>query len=214
MSMKLSVAFQEELSKNLPGYKAQIKMAPEGRPQIETFTKKRNAAVAIIILEETISGEKEIILIKRPEYEGPHSGQISFPGGKQEAKDNNLINTAIRECYEELGILLTSDRLAGALTPLYIPISEYMVYPFVFFNDLDPLFKINPDEVSYVIRSPLSELLKEEKIKKINRAFKGHDYLIPYFDIQNEFVWGATAMILSEFVEVLRSIKNKNPGVI
>jgi 8-oxo-dGTP pyrophosphatase MutT (NUDIX family) len=212
--MKLLATLRKELCNALPGLEYQLRMAPENRPQINNNSKKRNAAVAILILDDPHSGDREIVLIKRPEYEGPHSGQISFPGGKQEISDNNLIHTAIRECYEEIGILLHEEKLAGSLTPLFIPVSNFLVHPFVFVYNEVPFFVTEKEEVSYVIRFPLSGLFDEALRRETVMSFRGNDFLVPYYAINDEFVWGATAMILSEFIEILKNIENKNPGVL
>jgi 8-oxo-dGTP pyrophosphatase MutT (NUDIX family) len=212
--MKLLEVLKAELIKTLPGRKVQLKMAPIGRKFIQNPSTKKNASVSIIIIDCPEIKKKEIIFIKRPEYDGPHSGQVSFPGGKQEASDQTLLNTAIRECYEEVGLKLKAEYLAGKLTPLFIPISEYMVYPYIFVYAENPSFKTDLEEVNYLIRYPVKELLCEELRQKTMLDILGQKFQVPYYSIQNELVWGATAMILSEFIEILKNIETKNPGII
>jgi 8-oxo-dGTP pyrophosphatase MutT (NUDIX family) len=211
--MKLLEALKAELVLALPGKEAQVSMAPVGREPNETTSVKRNAAVTIVILDRPEKSH-EIILIKRSEYDGPHSDQVSFPGGKQETSDSNLIDTAIRECYEETGLELKIQNLAGTLTPLYISVSRFMVFPYIFIFDQMPNFNTDPMEVNYIIRFPLNQLMQEDL--KQNKMIEIEDQKIevPYYAIENEVVWGATAMILSEFIEILKRIETKNPGLI
>lgn len=212
--MILLEALKNELVLDLPGRGAQFIMAPVGREPIEKLLAKRNAAVSVVIIVCPETQNHEIILMKRPEYDGPHSDQVSFPGGKQEKGDLNLQDTAIRECYEETGLELKIGNLAGSLTPLYISVSKYMVYPYIFIFDEIPNFNTDPAEVSYIIRFPLNKLL-DENLKQHKTIEIGNQKIdAPYFAIKNEIVWGATAMILSEFIEILRRIKIKNPGLI
>ena len=106
MKPEFNILFKKELGSVLPGKQAHLKMFPQGRLLNENPINKRNAAVAILIYPAN-TGEEELIFIKRTEYEGHHSGQVSFPGGKSDIEDKNLIATSIRECYEEIGVKLT-----------------------------------------------------------------------------------------------------------
>jgi 8-oxo-dGTP pyrophosphatase MutT (NUDIX family) len=204
---------KNELKTPLPGKDAHINMLPKGRILIESPEFKKNAAVSIIMYPSN-TGDVEIIFIKRAEYDGHHSGQISFPGGKEEKDDKNLLTTAIRECYEEIGVKLTENNLVGELTPVYVMVSEFMIYPFVFYYQSEPVIEIAISEVSYTIKFPIHKLLNNNiRSEKIMNLF-GHDIEVPYYNIMNEIVWGATAMILSELIEILEIIKIKNPGIL
>lgn len=158
------------------------------------------AGVLILIFPR--KGELSTLLIKRTEYPGPHSGQISLPGGKTEETDKSQIITAIRETGEETGIDTRKITVLGTLTPLYIPVSNLEVLPVVGYTDSQPEFRIDSKEVEYLIHIPLQHLgenkLKKEKKLEIN----GSTIIAPGYEINNEFVWGATAMILSEFIDV------------
>ena len=210
--MTFNQALKEELSLPLPGIDSQLKMAPENRRIHFDGGMKVKAAVSIVIssLEDT---EKEIILIKRPEYDGHHSGQVSFPGGKEEPGDKNLHSTAMRETYEEIGIQLTKENYLGDLTPLFIPVSRFMVHPYIFIKHTPMDFRIDSSEVAYTILFQLKKLLDTKLIKTTCLHIKGHTIQTPYYAIENEIVWGATAMILAEFVEIIRGIQRKNPGL-
>jgi 8-oxo-dGTP pyrophosphatase MutT (NUDIX family) len=211
--MKLIEVLKEELLTPLPGRPAQHRMAPKGRLFPEDPIIKRNAAV-IILINYHKNCEKEIIFIKRPEYNGHHSGQVSFPGGKEESVDSDLLDTSMRECFEEIGIKLTIANYVGKLTPLYIPISQFMVFPYVFFKDFSASYKMDKEEVSYIIQFPIKLLFDKNLIKETSLNIMGQVYPAPYYFINNEIVWGATAMILSEFIEILQRIEAKNPGII
>jgi 8-oxo-dGTP pyrophosphatase MutT (NUDIX family) len=213
MKPVLSLNLKKEIEANLPGKEAHLKMLPKGRFIYENPVIKRNAAVAILIYPNA-EGEEELIFIKRTEYEGHHSGQVSFQGGKEDKEDNSLVSTAIRECYEEIGIKLLEKNLIGALTPVYVMVSEFMVYPYIFIYPSVPELLPDPAEVKYTIRFPLYKLLDPNIRKEKTMQIMGHNIDVPYFHIENETVWGATAMMLSEFIEILLSINNKNQEVI
>jgi 8-oxo-dGTP pyrophosphatase MutT (NUDIX family) len=212
--MILLDVLKSEFIKDLPGKDAQYRMAPEGRVPDATPSVKKNAAVSIILVSYPANLDWEIILIKRPEYNGPHSDQVGFPGGKEEKSDCNLIDTAIRECYEEIGLHLRLDNMVGTLTPLYIPVSQYLVYPYVFIYDQVPNFNTASNEVSYIIQFPVSRLLEETIRQETTLEIRNQKLIVPYYAINKEVVWGATAMILSEFIEIVKSIKMQNPGLI
>lgn len=194
-----------ELTKPLPGISAHSKMMPEGRPIINNPKSHKDAAVAILIYKSNKNID-EIVFIKRNEYEGHHSGQVSFPGGKADSGDGNLINTALRECYEEIGVKLSKNELIGSLTPLYVIVSEFMIYPFIFYIPFEPAFQIDRTEVNYLIRFPFREIILPELRKEKMMVLFGKDYQVPYYDINNEIVWGATAMILAELIEILQKV--------
>lgn len=185
----------------LPGIKAQQLMAPEGRPLYDDGSFKRNAAVSIILVKET---DPEIILIKRQKYDGHHSGQISFPGGKQEACDENLLETSIRETFEEIGIKLAQEDVLGELSPLQIPVSGFIVKPYVFKYTGTLNFSPDKHEVNYVIVAPVRDFLNSKNVKTKNIEVLDGKLEVPYYDIRNETIWGATAMILSELIEILQ----------
>ena len=165
------------------------------------------------ILYNVNKNDFEILLIKRAEYKGYHSGQISFPGGKADKKDTSLIDTAIRETYEEIGIKLKENECISILTPLIIPISGFEVTPFVFFIEKPDEFILDKKEVKYIIYCKVSELLSTEVIKKVRLTIDERKLLAPCYNISGEIVWGATSMILAEFAEILRRIKS-NPGLV
>jgi 8-oxo-dGTP pyrophosphatase MutT (NUDIX family) len=211
--MNLPVLLKKALENPLPGPEYQLKMAPKHKFVFPSATDKvTNAAVSVILL----AGENnltECILIKRPEYDGHHSGQVSFPGGKADPVDVSLYATAVRETLEEIGLDLLKNEYLGELSPLDIQLSGFRVYPFVFSVNRKYDFRVCPDEVSYLIRFNIADLLDQSRLKTFRFTRGRYEFDAPFYDIGNEIVWGATAMILSEFAEILNRIDKKNPGL-
>jgi 8-oxo-dGTP pyrophosphatase MutT (NUDIX family) len=202
--------FRRELMLALPGEKAHEKMSPVGRPvssiALKMADKVRESAVAVVLYKH--NGTIECILTQRPEYDGNHSGQVSFPGGKKDISDLDLEATARRECFEEIGIPEDQGILLGQLTDVFIPISSFLVKPFVFYHEQLPELIRDEREVAEILSFPLFDLKKEEIISTMEIHLpNGSIYRnIPYFDLADKKVWGATALILSELREVLFAI--------
>ena len=203
MNEALITRLKQCLTLPLPGRIAQLKMAPSYRPDVERPANATKAGVLILLYPNPAN--LHIVFQKRTEYPGVHSAQISFPGGKFDSNDENLVETAIRETEEEIGISNESIEVIGRLTPLYIPVSEIEVYPTVAFMAKKQSFTIDPEEVDYLIEEPLNNLLKPGIIQTKQYTSRQYSGIVPYYDIQGNHVWGATAMILSEFIEVLVS---------
>jgi 8-oxo-dGTP pyrophosphatase MutT (NUDIX family) len=193
---------KDRIDKALPGVEAQYKMAPITRPKFdlarlnpETYTKS-----AVTLLLCPFNDSFRIPLIKRHEYKGKHSNQVGLPGGKQESNEE-LQQTALRELYEEIGIASERVDVLGALTPVYIPVSSFYVQPYVaLYKEENISFNIDTHEVKQLMFLD-TKLLKQERIVKEGSIVAGEGYKLktPYFDVEGEMVWGATAMILSEF---------------
>jgi 8-oxo-dGTP pyrophosphatase MutT (NUDIX family) len=199
-----------QLQKELPGEVSHQKMSPLNRPitseALKNLTDYRESAVAIVLFEAEDC--IECILTQRPEYDGTHSGQVSFPGGKREESDVHLEATARRECKEEIGIQLTENHLIGTLSPVYIPVSRFLVMPYVYFLPCAPIYTPDPHEVAEIFTFPLFDLKKEELISRMElKQPNGTVYRnVPYFDVCNKKVWGATALMLSEMKDILNLI--------
>lgn len=193
----------------LPGEEAQYQMAPLSRKKISDFSDRIHSArkSAVLIILYPSNDSINTILIQRPNYEGVHSGQIAFPGGKYEESDIELSNTALREANEEIGIDVSNIQLLGRLTDLYISPSNFIVSPFIGFtselNDLIP----NNYEVSKIIHTDLFNLNKEyiKGIKSIEHS-NGYKIKTPYYEIEGFTVWGATAMMISELNAIVKRI--------
>ncbi len=191
------------LKQPLPGSRGQIKMSPrpvnESRFQFKQRPNAREGAVLILFYPD--QGEFYLPLIKRPSYEGAHGGQVSLPGGKLEEGDENLIDTALREAEEEIGIDRSQVEVLGQMSQLYIPASDFVVLPVVGIMSEKPNFKPDSYEVARILLTPFERLL-DPNYRKEKRMTISHQYQIdsPFYDIEEEVVWGATAMILSELV--------------
>jgi 8-oxo-dGTP pyrophosphatase MutT (NUDIX family) len=199
---------QAQLSKPLPGKKAQFRMAPYERIlQAAAFKLiKQPVKSAVLVLFYEKEDRIHLVLILRKKYLGVHSAQVSFPGGKQDPEDQDLEHTALRETEEEVGVKKEDIHIIGPLTDLYIPPSNYLVQPYVGYLKQAPVFKPEPKEVEEVIEAPLTMLMDDAIIgkKKIKVSARNLKIKYPYFDVKGHTVWGATAMMLSELKEVLQ----------
>jgi 8-oxo-dGTP pyrophosphatase MutT (NUDIX family) len=197
------------LSLPLPGRDAQLRMAhAERKINLARYKIPQDAkwgSVLILFFEE--EGSIKFPLILRPEYDGVHSGQVGFPGGKFEPPDETLVATALRESNEEIGVVAKDVEVLGKLTELYIPPSNFLVHPHVGKIDYRPAFFPDEKEVMKVIEVSLDELMNEKIVgEKEIKLSNGLRIVSPYFGLQGHAVWGATAMILSELKVVLREL--------
>ena len=168
------------------------------------LTSPRPGSVLILLYEE--NNIIKFPLIKRPVYIGAHSGQISLPGGKSEPGEN-YFETALRETEEEIGVMQKQVEVLGKLTDFYVIPSNFMVTPIVGILSGSISFVPDPFEVEKIIVGTLEDLLKADAIKQTEIVAAGkYRMMAPHFEIENEIVWGATAMMLNEFRMVLQSI--------
>jgi 8-oxo-dGTP pyrophosphatase MutT (NUDIX family) len=200
----------EALNETLPGESAQRLMAPPHRVSTEEYLRlNRNAKKSsVLILFYPKNNIPHLALILRNEYKGVHSGQVSFPGGKIEEKDASPEATALRETREEIGIDAPNITIIGKLTKLYIPVSNFWVYPFVGMLSYSPIFNIDVKEVKQLIEVPIKEILSENIISTAYIKLKDDIKIkVPVFNLQEHIIWGATAMMLSELREILFKAK-------
>jgi 8-oxo-dGTP pyrophosphatase MutT (NUDIX family) len=203
-------AIQKITSVELPGEKAHADLMPVNRPFSSQVRKNaddyRQSAVAIVLYES--EGELMSLLIQRPSYDGAHSQQIAFPGGKRDPEDPSIEFTARRECMEEVAIPINQLQLLGRLTDVYIPVSKFIVAPHIYAVETLPQLIPDAREVAEIIPFKTSRLLDIDGIQHMDMSF-GNGFKqkgVPYFDIEKRVVWGATGMILSEFRSILREI--------
>ncbi|MCZ4409544.1 CoA pyrophosphatase [Cryomorphaceae bacterium 1068] len=195
------------MEKPLPGWDAHSKMINYIRPSAIDVEKvdpeaRHGAVLALIYPVDNIP---HVALMLRNTYEGTHSGQVSFPGGKREQIDKDLIQTALREAHEEMNIRPEEVTVVGPLSKVYIPPSRFLVAPFVGYSQKRPNFKRDPLEVAEIIEAPLHIILEESSIKQkpIFVQVTNSELEVKYFDILGHTVWGATAMMLKELAEIL-----------
>jgi 8-oxo-dGTP pyrophosphatase MutT (NUDIX family) len=162
------------------------------------------SAVLILLFKE--KNIYKYYLTQRSNNVGKHKGQISLPGGSQE-KNESLKSTALRETEEEIGVDKDAINIIGKLTKLYVPVSGFCIYPFVGWTNNISGIK-SSDEVEKIFNVPLSDLLNKNNEKHKQKVLNNKLTKVPYFNLRNNEVWGATAMILSEFKQILESIKS------
>lgn len=194
----------------LPAMKAHVKMAPleriESLKNIDIENKNPRTA-AVMMLFYPKNGVTHLVLIVRNSYEGVHSGQIAFPGGKYEKGDKDFKVTALRETQEEVGIRPEIMEIIKAFTPMYIPPSNFMVHPFLGICNDEICFVPDPSEVAQIIELPLSVFLSDAIVIEANLSTSyAQNINVPAFEIEGHVVWGATAMILSELKDVLKTV--------
>jgi len=160
----------------------------------------------VLVLLYCLHDEWHIVLTRRREDLNSHGGQISFPGGQQEVGEA-LVTTALRETFEEVGVPDTAVSILGQLSQIYIPPSDFEVHPFVgVYKNGRPQFLPNNREVAEILEVPLAKLLEPSTRREEEWEFRGTPVTIPLFDVNGNKVWGATAIMLSEFVERLRAV--------
>jgi 8-oxo-dGTP pyrophosphatase MutT (NUDIX family) len=204
------VILKNELLKPLPGTDVQWKMASSDR-MIRDFPRvpgpdARVAAVLILLYPDT--GSVHTVFMQRHNYDGVHGGQISFPGGKKEDSDKDIIHTAIREAEEETGIDPEGISVLGTLTPLFIPVSNMIVTPVVGWTEKMPDFKHQPEEVVFLIDAELKRFLDPSMLKIKPFEIRGEKINVKYFDYEGNVIWGATAMILNELLTIIKRRKD------
>jgi 8-oxo-dGTP pyrophosphatase MutT (NUDIX family) len=199
------VELKQKFQSPLPGEKAHARMLaqPELRMHIKPNVKTRKSAVLVVFYP--YQGEIYLPLILRPAYDGVHSGQMAFPGGRFEPSDEDLIRTAKREAQEEIGLRVTDVMVVGVLSELFIPPSNFFVLPVVAYMSYRPEFFPDPREVEKVLEVRLAEI-QDKTIVGSSQIHVGERLIMaPHYLIQNYKVWGATAMMISELLTVLEN---------
>jgi 8-oxo-dGTP pyrophosphatase MutT (NUDIX family) len=197
------------INQSLPGEQAHSKMAHAVRkvdphPDVKTT---RNAAVLIVLYEKN-PGDFHLIFIRRTStHDGDkHSGQIAFPGGKQERSDPDLMYTALREAHEEIALDMSQIDILGPITSLYITVSKFLVHPFLAYSHTVPVLLRQESEIEEVLELPLNtfmvpEAKQQTRIRLATGIILNH---VPCFQINGTIIWGATAMIMNEVLELVR----------
>jgi 8-oxo-dGTP pyrophosphatase MutT (NUDIX family) len=207
---QLSERLQERLLLPLPGGDAHepFRAHPIGdvRPLFDHAIAPKPGGVIILLFED--EGILKFPLIKRAEYAGTHSGQVSLPGGKAEPGENS-IQTALRECEEEIGVDRNSLTVLGHLSDFFVMPSNFMVTPVIATAGQRPVFKPDPYEVARILEGDISSIIRDDAMKQKEILVAGkYKMMAPHFEIDGEVVWGATAMMLNELRLILREIMN------
>lgn len=197
------------LSEDLLGIEAHQKMLPPGR-RLKTFESETSlvkpSGVLVLLFPE--GGKIYLCLIKRPSTMTHHPGQISFPGGKVEKDDPSAEMAALREAHEEVGIDPSYVRIIGKLSELYVEVSKFLIHPFIAWCDQKPDFIVNKSEVDELILLPINDLVANETIMETDMDTITGRLRIKYYPFKSQIIWGATAMILSELIEILKKIQS------
>ncbi|WP_317128502.1 NUDIX hydrolase [Allotamlana fucoidanivorans] len=174
--------------------------------QEEAIKKAKHAGVLALFYPNELQ-ETQFVLILRKTYKGVHSAQVGFPGGKLEKQDKSLMETALRETYEEVGVPTDSVQIFKALSKVYIPPSNFYVYPFIGTSMHKPRFVKQEDEVEDIIEVDLDVFLDEKALieKKIKTSYSAATN-VPAFLLNGHVVWGATAMMLSEIKDLIKAV--------
>jgi 8-oxo-dGTP pyrophosphatase MutT (NUDIX family) len=199
-------SLKTELLKGLPGTDIQWQMASSDRfaRNFPRIPGKDARVAAVLILLYPMKGSIHTVFMQRPEYDGVHGGQISFPGGKKEPEDEDVIQTALREAQEETGIDRAKVKVIGTLTPLFIPVSNMIVTPIVGWMSDKPVYNFRAEEVVFLIDSDLKRFFDPSIVKVKPFEIRGELLEVKYFDYDNNTIWGATAMILNELLTIIK----------
>ncbi|HSN75408.1 MAG TPA: CoA pyrophosphatase [Anaerolineae bacterium] len=196
------------LRQPLPGLPAMVRMAPNPRPLYPPTPnhRPREGGVLVLLYPDGAGGEPHLVLTRRTDTVGNHRGQISFPGGSVDPGDLSTAHTALREACEEIGVCETNLRLLGDLTPLYIPPSDFRIYPHVAYLPHRPEFRLQPAEVAELLEVAISHFLDENNIGQEEWFVGGQPRHVPFYVVHGHKVWGATAMVLAELAAVVAGI--------
>ena len=200
----LAARLRKRLTHPLPGPSAQLTMGLAYRqdPSLATVEGKACREAGVLALLYAEADVPTLVLTVRHGYLKQHAGQISFPGGRRE-EGETLQETALREAHEEIGLAPDKVDVAGALTPLYIPPSNFCVYPFVGIVSEVPTLRPTDAEVAQILHVPLPFLLDPRTRQRERRTLHGQERVVPFFAVDGHQVWGATAMMLAELLALV-----------
>ena len=194
------------LENSLPGSISHTRMLPPGRVLQLPANQLNFSQSAVLVLLFPCEEQIMTCLIRRPSTMKNHAGQIAFPGGKQEKEDQNLVQTALREAKEEIGLVTDQVHILGLLSPVYVQVSNFLITPVVGWMNSAPEIVIDPSEVDEAILISLAEIVDQEnRCDREVETWTGRIH-VPGYCIRDCFIWGATAMLLTELADVSREI--------
>jgi len=207
--MEISIQqIKQRIKQELPGQVSHLKMAPANRiHELKNQEKKilnaQKSAVMLLLFNE--QNKLKVIFIRRSFYVGIHAGQIAFPGGRYEDFDIEIKNTALREIEEEIGLHSENIEVIGRISDIYVPPSNFLISVFVGYLPQKPQYKIDEREVNEIIEIELSEFFKEDSIieKEFIVPSTNSKVLAPYYKVGNIELWGASAMVMCEFLDII-----------
>jgi 8-oxo-dGTP pyrophosphatase MutT (NUDIX family) len=204
-------SFLESLEARLkgpkPGLAAQLKMVPDPRPGQKTYQEVQDTCrpAAVLILLYPHGARPHLVLTLRTSKVDHHRDQVSLPGGEKDGRET-IVEAALRETAEELGVRASDVRVLGRLTPLYIPPSNFCIFPVVAAAEKRPKFRRAPAEVAEIIELPLDILLDPESVRREVWSLNGQNTVVPFYTFGGHKIWGATAMVLAEFAEIIAGL--------
>jgi len=194
----------------LPAVEAHVKLASFERISAllnKSYDREELRNAAVMMLAYPKNSRTYLALILRNASTGVHSSQVALPGGKVEPEDINLEATALRETFEEIGVLPERIQVVRAFSEVYIPPSRFLVFPFLGVSQSELIFDPSPDEVAKMIELPLEDLLDDSNLTVVPLKTSYSDEIdVPAFDLQGHIVWGATAMMLNELKETIKRV--------
>jgi len=192
------------LARPLPGLRGQLRMVPSYRFDFDLYAKGavdcRRAAVLFLLYPH--DGQLTTLLTVRPSHLPDHPGQVSFPGGARDAEEL-VVETALREAQEEVGLDPALVQPLGRLTHIYIPPSHFCIQILVGYAAQRPCFRPNPHEVAQILETPLAHFFGPANVGYEPRLVNGVEHTVPYFAIGPHRVWGATAIAIAELITAI-----------
>jgi 8-oxo-dGTP pyrophosphatase MutT (NUDIX family) len=201
-------ALEHRLLGPKPGLSAQMTLCPRPLPGMKGMDEMESAGqrAAVLILLYPRDGDLHVLLVRRTENVLHHKNQISLPGGRLH-KGEDDVQAALRETYEETGVPPEAVRIIGSLSPLYIPRSDHRIYPVVGYADTPLNFVPESREVAEIIEVPLAHLIRPEAVRKETWTLGDRPSEIPFYEFNDAKIWGATAMVLAEFLVIVKTVQ-------
>lgn len=201
-------SLSEVLKGAIPAEQAHQKIMKHRLPVRELESKIKQARkAAVLLLLYPKNGKLYTVFTLRAEYEGVHSRQISLPGGSVEKVDKTLVDTALREANEEIALEINQVEIVGSLSPLYVPPSNFIIQPYIGIQYQACHFIPDPIEVASIIEFPVEDLIGDDKIINKEIDVRGNNLFVKGYELGSYFMWGATAMIVKEFTEIMPKLQ-------